>query len=344
MSGLRIDPETLDFDLPADRIAQAALPQRDAARLLVLDRRSGALEHRRFADLPSYLRAGDVLVINRARVDRARLVGRKATGGRAELILIAAEPDGAWRALVRPKMRPGTELIFETGSATVVAQAASGEYAVRFKEDASHLLAREGRIPLPPYIKRDPSDPRAEADAGDYQTVYADAPGSLAAPTAGLHFTDELLAEIKRIGVVVAPLVLHVGWGTFRPIAGAVADHRMLSERFSLPAATAKSIIAAKTEGRRIIAVGTTSTRVLESLPESLAAEDRIGETDIFITPGFKFRWVDSLVTNFHVPKSTPVALTAAFAGHENLERSYASAIESGYRFFSYGDAMLILP
>ena len=343
--GFRIAADTLDFNLPDDLIAQDPLTQRDQARLLVLDRSRRELDHRSFADLTGYLRAGDLLVLNAARVNPAKLVGRKATGGRVEIILLAPLGRGAWKALARPFLKDGAEILFAgEARATVAGRFSDGEYRLQFGGgDPGALMSAEGRLPLPPYIKRAADDPRHALDRELYQTVYAKTPGSVAAPTAGLHFTDALLAGLRAKGIEIATLVLHVGWGTFRPIAARVQDHRMLSERYEIRAESAAAIARARRDKRRIVAVGTTCTRVLESLPDDFSGEAASGETDLFIRPGFGFRWVGGLITNFHVPRSTPVALTAAFAGMERLESAYADAIHRRYRFFSYGDAMLIL-
>jgi S-adenosylmethionine:tRNA ribosyltransferase-isomerase len=339
-----IDPVTLDFQLPDELIAQEPLHERDQARLMVVHKRDGDIEHKRFADIATYLRRGDVVVVNKAKVDHAKLIGRKRTGGKVEIIFIekTGRPN-EWRALVRSLVKDGTEVVLDGGLvATVVGRNPDGDYCVRVESPAiDALLHEQGQLPLPPYIKRAESDERREDDQAYYQTVYAAVPGSIAAPTAGLHFTEALLAELKAKGVEIIEIVLHVGWGTFRPIASAVSDHKMLAERYEVSEAAAARIRLAKQECRRVIAVGTTCTRTLETIANPSAPLQ--GESALFIQPGFKFRVLDGLVTNFHVPKSTPVALTAAFAGLHQLEIAYASAIYEQYRFYSYGDAMLIL-
>ena len=315
-----------DYDLPGELIAQHPAPQRSASRLLHLDA-SGALRDLAFTDLPSLVDARDVVVLNDTRVIKARLFGRKASGGRVEIFVerIAGQRDAL--ALIRAghSPKPGTEVMIDGVSATV--QGREGElYRVRFSEDVADVLERHGNVPLPPYIRHAP-------DAGDaerYQTVYAEAPGAVAAPTAGLHFDEKILEGIRRRGATVAKLTLHVGFGTFQPLRSAVVEeHHMHKERFSIPESTRKALA-----GKRVLAVGTTSLRALESATE--------GETDLFIFPGFQFRVVNRLLTNFHLPKSTLLMLVSAFAGKENIFRAYRHAIEKKYRFFSYGDAMLI--
>ena len=339
-----IDPTTLNFELPEDRIAQEPLAQRDHAKLMVLDRGAGTLEHRIFSEIADYLRAGDLLVLNKAKVDAVKLVGRKTTGGQVEMIFLGPNGNlGEWRALVRPLLKDNTDVEFDGECrATVLGRAEQGEFRVRVDEKSlDALLKTQGRVPLPPYIKRSKTDKRHRSDQRDYQTVYAAAPGSIAAPTAGLHFTQSLLERLRRNHVEILEILLHVGWGTFRPIAGAVDEHRMLAERYEVDEGIAARLRFAKREGSRVIAVGTTCTRTLETIADPAAP--LVGESALFIKPGFPFRMLDALITNFHVPRSTPVALTAAFAGLPLLEKAYAAAIENKYRFYSYGDAMLIL-
>lgn len=341
----RIDPETLDFPLPDHLIAQEPVAERDSARLMVLRRSTGTMEHRYFSDLPEFLAPGDTLVINIARVNHAKLIGRKPTGGRVEVIVLG--PDGRkdhWRALVRPRLSIGTEFQLASVSAVLRERTEEGENIVEIPgEPLNRLMETEGRVPLPPYIKRDVDDRRHQQDARDYQTVYGSVPGSVAAPTAGLHFSEPLLEKLRSNGVDVVPVVLHVGWGTFRPISTGVAAHRMLAESYELAEESVRRLLRARADGRRIIAVGTTSTRVLESLPENVASAGARGETSLFVRPGHQFRWIDGLITNFHVPRSTPIAMASAFAGMEPLEKAYREAVRERYRFFSYGDAMLIL-
>ncbi|NLH47499.1 MAG: tRNA preQ1(34) S-adenosylmethionine ribosyltransferase-isomerase QueA [Myxococcales bacterium] len=341
-----------DFDLPAELIAQHPAARRSASRLLVIPRER-PLEHRRFADLVELFRPGDVLVRNNTKVLPARLIGRRESGGRIELLLLAPAAGVAdrWRAMARPgrAMVPGAEFRFGELPVRIAARHPDGTVDVDFLVPAGQLLellAREGRMPLPPYIRREDSeDPRVLAeDRERYQTVYAKIPGAVAAPTAGLHFTPELFAQLAARGVTVADLTLHVGAGTFLPVRSATLDdHVMHAERYELPAAAAEAINRGRAAGGRIVAVGTTSARVLETLGESagpLAAAQ--GETRLFIRPGRPWRIVDVLVTNFHLPKSTLLVLVCALAGTERLLAAYREAVAQGYRFFSYGDACWI--
>ena len=334
-----------EFDLPPDRIAQQPAAERDGARLLQLDRRSGALAHRRVLDLPGLLAPGDLLVVNATRVLPARLRGRKASGGGAEALLLGPVAPGRYRALVRARgrLRTGLGLIF-TGAgrelaAEIVAVSESGEVELAFAADASPYEL--GETPLPPYIRR--AAPQAP-DAERYQTVFARVPGSVAAPTAGLHLSERLLAAIDARGVARAEVVLHVGPGTFRPLGPAeLASGRLHPERFTLPQATADAIAATRARGGRVAAVGTTTTRVLEARATGDGGV-RAGEglTDLFLRPGSAFRVVDALLTNFHLPRSSLLLLVAAFAGRERVLAAYAEAVRAGYRFYSYGDAMWI--
>jgi S-adenosylmethionine:tRNA ribosyltransferase-isomerase len=348
-----------DFDLPAELIAQAPPAVRGASRLMQLDRATGAIHHGAFGDLPGLLRRGDLLVLNDTRVFPARLLGHREPGkGAVECLLVArqASPAGApgeehWRALVSPGARvgPGTRLVFEGPDARldgeVLERIEHGRIVRLTTPDGSPVMAaitRLGHMPLPPYIKR----PDAESDRERYQTVYAREEGSVAAPTAGLHFTPAVFAALDAAGVERATITLHVGYGTFQPVrAEFVADHRMAFESFEVGAAAADALTRARAEGRRIIAVGTTTTRTLESL--ELDADGRVparaGETALFISPGYEFRLVSGLVTNFHVPKSSLLMLVSAFAGLEHVREAYREAVAARYRFYSYGDAMVIL-
>jgi len=316
-----------DYDLPPELIAQHPVPQRTASRLLHLDASSGALRDLAFADLPGLVDARDVLVLNDTRVMKARLFGHKASGGRVEIfverVIGTREALALMRAGHAPK--PGSEVVIGDVRATV--QGREGElYRVLFTEDVEQVLERHGNVPLPPYIRHTAD----AADAERYQTVYAEAPGAVAAPTAGLHFDEAILKKIEGRGATIAKLTLHVGFGTFQPLRSEVVEeHRMHKERFSIPQATHKAL-----SGKRVLAVGTTSLRALESTTQ--------GETDVFIYPGFQFRVVNRLLTNFHLPKSTLLMLVSAFAGREKILKAYRHAIERKYRFFSYGDAMLI--
>lgn len=333
-----------DYDYPESQIASSAAEPRDSARLLVLDRARAGLEHALFRDLPRFLRAGDCLVVNRTKVLPCRLLGKKATGGKADLLLVRELGPSAWTAL-GSGFKAGQRLEFDGGlKASIQELTEDGEYRIHFEtEDLRAYLAERGLPPLPPYIakRRAPS----RADAARYQTVYARDDGSIAAPTAGMHFTPELLASLKGMGVSVAHVTLHVGRGTFRPIAGEdAALHRMLPERYVLEAAEAEILLAARSRGGRIVSVGTTTTRALETLaaqPEGLAAAS--GESSLYIVPGHRFRAVDALITNFHLPRSTPLLLACAFAGRERLLSAYREAVASGYRLYSFGDATLLL-
>jgi len=334
-----------DFALPAERIAQEPLAERDGARLLVLERASGARSHGHVRDLPGLLRAGDLLVLNVTKVEPARLRGRKASGGAAEALLLEPGPRaGEWRALVKARaLRVGSKLRFARGEHSLEAEVGAlegdGTALLCFAPGAQpHAL---GEAPLPPYIRR--PERRPEDDAR-YQTVYARVPGAVAAPTAGLHLTRALLDGLAAAGVASAELVLHVGPGTFRPLGEAeLAAGRLHAERFELPAATAEAIAATRERGGRVVAVGTTTTRVLEACArEGGRVAPGAGTTDLFLRPGHRFRVVDALLTNFHLPRSSLLVLVAAFAGRAAVLGAYAEAIAQGYRFYSYGDAMLV--
>jgi S-adenosylmethionine:tRNA ribosyltransferase-isomerase len=334
-----------DYALPEELVAQEPLPERDASRLLVVPR-SGPLEHRRFPDLEALLRPGDLLVLNDTRVIPARLVGAKGSGGRCELLLLEPlDPDRArWRALGQASkpIRPGTRLSFGALAATVEAAGGDGFFDVRFDvagEALDAALEREGRVPLPPYIRR---APRPE-DRERYQTVVAREPGSAAAPTAGLHFTPRLLERLAARGVRRAFVTLHVGPGTFLPVRGDDLDgHRMHEERFHVPRETAEAFAACRAAGRRVVAVGTTAVRALESAWEGGGLRTGSGRTALFVRPGHPFRAVDALVTNLHLPRSTLLVLVCAFGGQDRVLAAYREAVEARYRFFSYGDAMLL--
>ena len=332
------------FDLPEELIAQTPLEQRDASRLLHLDKQTGEIEHRHFYELPEYLHKGDCLVLNDTRVLPARLLGCRKSGGGVELVLLRDLGDGRWECLSRPgrKTKPGTELQFGDGelTATVEAVAEGGNRIVQFHYTGIFLevLERLGKMPLPPYIKEELQDGER------YQTVYSRELGSAAAPTAGLHFTPELLKQIEQQGVKLCYVTLHVGLGTFRPVKEEkIEDHEMHSEFCVISPETAETINSVKKNGGRVIAVGTTSCRTLESF----AGEDGTVEagsrwTNIFIYPGYRFRCIDALVTNFHLPESTLIMLVSALAGRENVLRAYETAVKERYRFFSFGDAMFI--
>ena len=332
------------FNLPEELIAQTPLEQRDASRLLHLDKKTGEIEHRHFYELPQYLHKGDCLVLNNTRVLPARLLGCRQSGGGVELVLLRDLGEGRWECLSRPgrKTKPGTLLQFGDGelTATVEAVAEGGNRIVQFRYTGIFLevLERLGKMPLPPYIKEELQDGER------YQTVYSRELGSAAAPTAGLHFTPELLEQIEQMGVKLCYVTLHVGLGTFRPVKEEkIEDHEMHSEFCMIPPETAETINTVKKNGGRVIAVGTTSCRTLESFAEedgTVAAGSRW--TDIFIYPGYRFKCIDALITNFHLPESTLIMLVSALAGRENVLRAYETAVKERYRFFSFGDAMFI--
>lgn len=333
------------FHLPGELIAQHPLDRRDDSRLLCLDRRDGAICHRRFRELPQLLRPGDVLVMNDSRVLPSRLLGhREGTGGAAELLLLEQKGKDLWETLARPgkKLRPGSRVVFGEGLLTgeIVDTLEGGNRLVRFRYEGDSFFAvldRIGQMPLPPYITE-----RLE-DGERYQTVYSRQPGSAAAPTAGLHFTPELLEALRNKGIQTGFVTLHVGLGTFRPVkAENITDHHMHLEHYTVPEETARLVNAAKAEGRRVIAVGTTSCRTLESAWKEGALTPGPGSTGIFIYPGYRFQVLDGLITNFHLPESTLIMLVSAFAGYESTMNAYREAVQERYRFFSFGDAMFI--
>lgn len=338
--------KTSDFSfyLPEELIAQTPLERRDASRLLCLDKVSGTTEHRVFSELPELLCPGDCLVMNDSRVLPARLMGARETGGAVEVLLLRDLGGGRWECMTRPgrKTKPGTRLIFGGGEleAEVLEVAEGGNRIIEFKYDGIFLevLERLGRMPLPPYIK-------AELEDGErYQTVYSRELGSAAAPTAGLHFTKELLAKIAEKGVRECFVTLHVGLGTFRPVkAEDIEEHEMHSEFCIIPEETARIITETKRAGGRIVCVGTTSCRTVESFANEDGTMDaQSGWTNIFIYPGYKFKCLDALITNFHLPESTLIMLVSALAGREHVLAAYKEAVEKRYRFFSFGDAMFI--
>ena len=344
--------DELDFELPSELIAQMPVAERAASRLLHYRRTDRSMAHRRFAELPSLLRAGDLLVLNDARVIPARFTLIKPTGGRVEGLYLATEADGVWRVLLKNLGRADPQLGLSFADAPqiearVLEQLAGGEYRLRVESDepAMALLKRIGRMPLPPYIRRDKEhDARDEADRQRYQTVYAAASGSIAAPTAGLHFTDDVLRELAERGVERAFVTLHVGLGTFKLVTADRLDaHVMHQEAYSIDAVAAEALNCAKRDGRRIVAIGTTAARVLESQPADRPFEPLASaSTGIFIYPPYTWRHVGALVTNFHLPRSTLIALVAAFVGVDEQRRIYREAIAQRYRFFSYGDASFL--
>ena len=332
------------FELPEELIAQTPIQQRDHSRLMHLDKQTGEISHEHFYDLPRFLKKGDCLVLNDSRVLPARLIGCRSTGGSVELVLLRDLGEGRWECLSRPgrKTKPGTELSFGGGelTATVESVAEGGNRIVKFHYEGIFLevLERLGKMPLPPYIKEELQD------AERYQTVYSREIGSAAAPTAGLHFTRELLAQIEAMGVNVCYVTLHVGLGTFRPVKeDEIENHEMHSEFCIIPERTARIVTETKKAGNRVIAVGTTSCRTLESFAQedgSLPVSS--GWTNIFIYPGYQFKCIDALITNFHLPESTLIMLVSALAGREHVLNAYKCAVEERYRFFSFGDAMMI--
>ena len=338
--------KTSDFwyDLPEELIAQTPLEQRDTSRLMVLDKNSGKITHRHFYDILEYLRPGDCLVMNDSRVLPARLLGHRPTGGAAELLLLRDLGDKKWECLAKPgrKLQVGQEVIFGNGelTATVIEIQEDGNRVVEFHYEGIFLevLERLGKMPLPPYIKAELQDQER------YQTVYSREVGSAAAPTAGLHFTNELLDKVRGKGIKTAFVTLHVGLGTFRPVkADDISEHHMHSELCMLSEETAAVLNETKRNGGRVVCVGTTSCRTLESLVnEDGSFEAKSRWTDIFIFPGYQFRALDALITNFHLPESTLVMLVSALAGRENVLNAYGEAVKEKYRFFSFGDAMFI--
>ncbi|MCX5793904.1 MAG: tRNA preQ1(34) S-adenosylmethionine ribosyltransferase-isomerase QueA [Elusimicrobia bacterium] len=334
-----------DFPFPEELVASVPAEPRDSARLLVLDRAGAALRHAHFRDLPSLLKPGDCLVLNETKVLPCRLLGKKSTGGKAELLLVRELEPGFWTALATG-LKAGMRLSFPGGAeAQVEGLNEDGEYLCRFdRADLSAYLAEHGHAPLPPYILKRKRLPDA-ADRERYQTVYASAAGSIAAPTAGLHFTARLLDELRGRGVGLAKVTLHVGRGTFRPVTVDDASrHPMLPEHFHMAEAQAQLVARALREGGRVVAVGTTSTRALETLARQPGGfGPGQGWTSLYICPGHEFRVVGGLITNFHLPKSTPLFLAAALAGRERLLAAYREAFRERYRLYSYGDAMLVL-
>ncbi len=346
MKGETLKTSDFDFDLPAELIAQDPLADRSASRLLVLDKNTGETKHESFKNIIDYLNPGDCLVLNNTRVLPARLHGvREGTGASIEVLLLKRKEKDVWETLVKPgkKAKPGTVLCFGEGllKGEVLEILEEGNRLIRFQYEGifEEVLDRLGEMPLPPYITH-----KLE-DKNRYQTVYAKYDGSAAAPTAGLHFTRELLDEIERKGVRLAYVTLHVGLGTFRPVkAEVITEHHMHCESYQISAQAANLINETKKSGRRVICVGTTSCRTLESAADERGlVEECCGDTEIFIYPGYRFKVLDALITNFHLPESTLVMLVSALAGRENVLRAYQEAVKERYRFFSFGDAMLVI-
>ncbi len=345
-----------DYHLPEGLIAQTPVVERDRSRLLHLNRDDGKLTHRTFVDIVNLLSPSDIIVVNDTRVIPGRLYGRKETGGKAELLILdygeknvdeRSDVNAVYHCLIKAskQARAGTKITFSQGLEAEVQDFSDGIYTVKFsaRESLGALLERIGHMPLPPYIKREEAQPD-ETDRKRYQTVYARKEGAIAAPTAGLHFTHEVLSDLREKGVTIANITLHVGYGTFVPVrVDDIRDHRMHQEWYTICEGTARLINQAKDEGRRVVAVGTTSVRTLEYATDpSGNLVSGCGRCDLFIYPGYMFKMVDAIITNFHLPRSTLLMLVSAFAGRENILNAYEKAVKARYRFFSYGDAMVI--
>jgi S-adenosylmethionine:tRNA ribosyltransferase-isomerase len=337
------------FDLPPERIAQVPSEKRDKSKLMVLDRESGTATHSTFADLGNFLASGDLLVLNNTRVLPARIFGTRVdTGGAVEILFLRPAPEGRWTALTksRGRLSEGENIDLQGQTVTLVERSKDGVWSIDAPDALTPHLESHGIMPLPPYIKRKrEQDPETiQNDRDRYQTVFAEVPGAAAAPTAGLHFTDTLLEELRASGIRTATVTLHVGLGTFQPVRfDDIAEHSMHSEWYELPAETAQRIQETRNAGGRVIAVGTTVCRVLETVGPDLPTSGTSGETDIYIHPPYTFRGVDALITNFHTPGSSLLLLVSALAGRENILNAYRDAIDNDYRFYSYGDAMLIM-
>jgi len=341
----RYRTDDFDYEYPKEAIAQRPLADRSASRLLVLNRVSGAIEHTTFRSFAALLDPGDVLVVNVSRVVPARLKGKRDNGRDAEILLVHAEADGTWTCLAHPggKLKVGRKVSFgDDTSAEIIGVLGGGLRRIRFYGALApaELMEKHGAVPLPPYITRPPD----EADTLRYQTVYARENGSVAAPTAGLHFTPEILSNVEKLGVEIVEVMLHVGPGTFKPVREEdPSHHSMHAEWYSVSHEAADKVNRAKAEGRRVWAVGTTSARVLETVGSTGVLREDSGWTDLFLLPPYEFKMVDALLTNFHLPKSTLLMLVAALAGHEHIMRAYLEAVARGYRLYSYGDAMAIV-
>jgi S-adenosylmethionine:tRNA ribosyltransferase-isomerase len=343
---MRIDE--FDYDLPEGLIAQQPLAQREASRMLVVDRGANSFTDKQFTDITTELRDSDLLVVNNTKVFPARLYGRTESGAGIEIFLVRELETKKWEVLAKPgrRLRTGKVIIFSNElSAEVIDKTANGEVVIEFHSDCSlpELIDELGQTPLPPYIKRDKGGP--DADRERYQTIYAEKRGAIAAPTAGLHFTPEIIDAIKAKGVEVTEITLHVGYGTFEPVrVEELSEHAVQPERYEISEATADRLNSSKSSRRRIVAVGTTTTRALESnIASSDAFSPGAKSADLTITPGFQFQAVDALLTNFHLPKSSLLVLTSTFGGHELIMKAYRHAVASRYRFYSYGDCMLIV-
>jgi S-adenosylmethionine:tRNA ribosyltransferase-isomerase len=345
-----------DYELPKDRIAQKPCQQRDRSRLLHLNRGSGDISHRVFCDLPNLMRSGDVLVVNNTKVIPGRILGRKDTGGKAEVLILTYADGQAGRktagefactCLIKSSKKPrtGSTIFFDHGLRAEVLRPSGDCYEVKFtcENDFDQVLYQVGKVPLPPYIRREPENGFCE-DHTAYQTIYASEKGAIAAPTAGFHFSAELMTQLQNMGIAVVPITLHVGYGTFIPVrVSDIRDHRMHSETYAFTRQAAEIINDARTGGARVVAVGTTSVRTLEfSASENGRVMTGAGPCNLFIYPGYRFKVVDAMITNFHLPRSTLLMLVSAFTGRDFILNAYQAAIQKGYRFYSYGDAMLI--
>ena len=343
-----------DYDLPPGLIAQHPAEKRDHSRLMVLNREEKTIEHKSFFEIADYLKKGDVLVLNDTKVIPARLEGKKQTGGKVEVLLLKPIANGkadesVWRCLVKSSKKPNlsSKIVFDQSLTAEIIEEDNGEYILAFscEDNFERVLDRLGKTPLPPYIKRESDFDEGIVDRERYQTVFARCRGAVAAPTAGLHFTRKLLDQITGKGVELVYLTLEVGWGTFQPVrVENIEQHRMHAEQFILHAEAARAINEARQRGSRIIGVGTTTTRLLESVADDSGLVKSVkGSTDLFIYPGYTFKAIDCLITNFHVPRSTLIMLVSAFAGREFILEAYRAAIQEKYRFYSYGDAMMII-
>jgi S-adenosylmethionine:tRNA ribosyltransferase-isomerase len=341
---MRLDD--FDYPLPENLIATQPTPERTASQLLIVYRSSNKMEHKKFSDITEYLQKGDVLIINNTKVLKARLLGHRQTGGKAEALILQQSPENCAIVLIgtRGKVKKGEAFVFADGTIklTTLEKDSIGRWKVAVEGDLNSALKNFGLVPLPPYItKKRRTKETTELDELRYQTVYATKNGSVAAPTAGLHFSQQLLKEIEKIGVEILPVTLHISYDTFRPVkVEKIEEHKMYSEYYEVSDDVTNRIFQAKQEGRRIIAVGTTSVRVLETIARTKCPK---GWTDLFIYPPFEFKLVDCMLTNFHLPKSTLFILVCAFAGIDLIKHAYKEAIKNGYRFYSYGDAMLLL-
>ncbi len=336
-----------NFELPDELIAQEPLPDRQASRMLAVNRSAKTFSNRSFFELPQFLRSGDVLVLNNTKVFPARLYGRSETGAKIEVFLVSESENGVWETLARParRLRAGKRIHFgDKLSAEVVDKSADGKIFVKFESvgDFDQILDEIGKTPLPPYIRRETS--AIDTDRERYQTIFAKNRGAIAAPTAGLHFTPDVLNAIREIGVTIAEITLHVGYGTFEPVrVSDLANHRVAAERFEINARTATILNEARAEKQRIVAVGTTTTRALETNAVKFGKFDAGSHSaDLTITPGYKFKAIDALLTNFHLPQSSLLVLTSTFGGHELIMSAYRHAVSAKYRFYSYGDCMFI--